>query len=275
MKKLFLYLLILVIANSCSNVREGTIQFIPLNENDFNYASDTTFAIPKGKMWKEQQRLHDSCMGSSYAANAIFIRTKDTFMLGCIVDRKTMQIKVKGGIINFTRDEIFSMLTIETKPCYEKRTINTTLDTFFNKRINLLIPGASNAVNQELNQAIRSSNDNEIETGSWVNMELNTLMGEILDTTTSAQLRDYKKALLDSNNMVLVRSSSLSNVKFFIHSTTAFSKSLQLALAKNPVTTIPGVDLSPTIYLQNEHDFQVNFVGNFQLMGQFMRCKLQ
>jgi len=65
--------------------------------------------------------------------------------------------------------------------------------------------------------AVRSSVFTEVEAGSWVNMELNNELGKVLDTTTNKRLLHYKKALLDSNNMILVRSSSVSEVSFFFH----------------------------------------------------------
>ena len=36
----------------------------------------------------KEKKIHDSCVGSSYAVNAVFIRTKILFLLGSIVDMK-------------------------------------------------------------------------------------------------------------------------------------------------------------------------------------------
>src|SRR5439155_24476296 len=105
----------LVIFNSCaSDQNKGTIQFIPLSGKDFNYSADTSFAVPKGKTWDERKRIHDSCMGSSFDANAVFIRTKDTFQLGCIVNLKRMKI-----VKNLDSSVSSITLNFTTKPCYE------------------------------------------------------------------------------------------------------------------------------------------------------------
>ena len=67
-----------------------TISFIPLNERKFNFSVDSSFAEPQGKVWEERKRFHDSCMGETFAANAVFMKTKDTFFLGAIVNMKTI-----------------------------------------------------------------------------------------------------------------------------------------------------------------------------------------
>src|SRR3954465_13105004 len=77
---------------SCNESKNVTIQFNPISENELNYPADSTFAIPHSKVYEERKRIHDSCMGSSYAVNAVFMRTRDTIPLGSIVDRKTMKV---------------------------------------------------------------------------------------------------------------------------------------------------------------------------------------
>src|SRR4051794_8867319 len=127
MKKLILLIVSFldIIFFSCSgDQQKGTIQFIPLSEKDFNYSADTSFAIPKGKIWDERKKLHDRCMGTSYAVNAIFLRTKDTFSLGCIVNRKTMQVVKTLRFSDFSNGPVASGISFITKPCYEKRQID-------------------------------------------------------------------------------------------------------------------------------------------------------
>src|SRR6476660_2913045 len=82
-----------IIFFSCAgNGHEGSIQFIPLSEKDFNAPADTSFIPPESKEFSERKKWHDSCMGTSLTANAFFIRTRDTFHLGDVVNRKTMKL---------------------------------------------------------------------------------------------------------------------------------------------------------------------------------------
>lgn len=66
---------------SCTGNKKETIQFKPISENELNYPADSTFAIPHGKVWDERKRIHDSCIGSSYAVNAVFSAQEIPFQL--------------------------------------------------------------------------------------------------------------------------------------------------------------------------------------------------
>src|SRR5215831_3180596 len=115
------------------NESKTTIQFKPIDENELNYPGDTTFAVPHGKIWEERKRIHDSCMGSSYAANAVFMRSRDTFPLGCIVNIKTMKIVKQPPFFTDSSNYFSSMFVFTTKPCYERRVMNIPIDSFMNK----------------------------------------------------------------------------------------------------------------------------------------------
>src|SRR5437867_946575 len=93
-KLVFLFVIISSVTcyNCSSNQNLKTIQFVPLSEKDFNYPADTSFIPPTGKGWDARKKWFDSCIGMSFAANAFFMRTKDTFILGAIVNRKTMKV---------------------------------------------------------------------------------------------------------------------------------------------------------------------------------------
>jgi len=278
MKKLIVFFLLLapIFFCGCSgNQQKGSIQFIPLSENDFNYPADTSFAIPKGKIWEERKKLHDSCMGSSYAANAIFIRTKDTFSIGCIVNRKTMRVVKTLSLRDFFRGPVVSAVSFITKPCYEKRQIDVSVDSFLNKRLSVKIDKAPENINRELMNEIDNSTYTEVETGSWVNLEINDAFGKILDTTNDPEKLEYKKYLLEPDNMILVRSSSLTDVTFYIHTKKTMSSQLQAILQQKPFVTIENTDIKSQLFLINNTSFQLVFRGIFQVMGQFMRCELK
>src|SRR5438874_8168239 len=98
--------------------------------------------------------MHDSCMGASFPANAIFIRTKDTFSLGCIVNRKTMKVVKNLDLRDYTRGEVSVMLSFVTKPCYERMPFSILIDSFFRTQIIINLPGANENLNNELNAAL-------------------------------------------------------------------------------------------------------------------------
>src|SRR4051794_10069726 len=261
----------LVIFNSCSSDQnKGTIQFIPLSEKDFNYSADTSFAIPKGKTWEERKKIHDSCMGTSFPANAIFIRTTDTFRLGCIVNMKTMKT-----VKNLDSSVFGYALHFITKPCYERRTIDISIDSFFSKTFMLKLPSVNNDVNKEVNEAIRTSVYKEIEVGGWFNAELTDALGKALDTTKNESLLEYKKYLLEPDNMVLIRSSDLTDATFYIHTQKPMSAVLQNALMKKPLATVENSNVTPHLFFIDDNTFQLTINGIFQVMGQFMKCELQ
>src|SRR6476619_8209113 len=95
MKKLIILIvsfLDIIISGCSGNQQKGSIQFIPLSAKDFNAPADTSFIPPESKEFNERKKWHDSCMGTSFPANAFFIRTVDTFHLGDIVNNKTMKV---------------------------------------------------------------------------------------------------------------------------------------------------------------------------------------
>ena len=135
---------------SCNEAKKQTIQFKPISENEFNFIADTSFAIPHGKIWDERKRVHDSCMGSSYAANAVFMRTRDTFLLGSIVDMKTMKIIRNFESQNDISDFFSTAFIFETKPCYEKRSMDIPIDSFMNNNFLFKIDSSNEKLDNEL-----------------------------------------------------------------------------------------------------------------------------
>lgn len=239
-----------------------------------NYPADTTFAVPHGKIWDERKRIHDSCMRSSYAVNAILMRTRDTIPVGGIVDRKTLKIVDQFPFFTDPSNLFSSLFLFDTKPCYEKRVIDVPIDSFMNHKFLFKIDSSNNKLNNELIIAVRNSVQTEIETGSWLNMELTDAFGKMLDTTSNEKLLEYKNALLDSNNMILVRSSSVTEINFFFHTEKPLPADLLKKLSTKPVSMEQAYFRSQLFYIDN-NSFELKLNGYFQAMGQFMKCELE
>ncbi len=259
----------------CSGEKTKVITFIPLTEKDFNFAADSSYSIPKGKRWDERRKLHDSCMGAEFPANAMFIRTKDTIRLGTIVNRKTMKVIKNLDIPDFASNQFAQLLNIVTKPCYEKGPAHISVDAFFNRRLIIKLPGVNKNINSELNNIIEHSTDNQVETGSWLNAELTGYLGKILDTTKNAGKMEYKKVLLEPDNIILIRSSSITDISFYINSQEPLSSQLQTVLKQKPIAVVENANFRAHLFYIDEYRFEVSFQGIFQVMGQFMQCKLQ
>ena len=138
----------------------------------------------------------------------------------------------------------------------------------------MTIPGADEKTNNELKRALQNAALTQMETGSWINMELTDALGKILDTTTNPQLLDYKKYLLDTANMVLIKSSSITDASFYIHTAKPMSAQLQQALSQKPIVPLGSSNMRMQLFFISSTSFQVKFNGIFQIMGQFMQCKL-
>jgi len=266
-------MLVVLFSLSCSNERnKQTIQFEPLSENEFNFPADTTFAIPHSKIWDDRMHVHDSCMGSSYAANAIFMRTRDTFLIGSIVDMRTMKVVSHLPLFTDSTNFFSSIYTFETTPCYQKTLVNIPIDSFMNWKDLFELDTANNNINHELIEAIKNSDKTEIETGSWITMEMTDALGKILDTTTNPTLLEYKKALLTPGNMILVRSSAISDITFYFHTEKPLPDDLTTKLLNRPVSIQQAFFKSQLFYI-DKRTFKLTLTGFFQMLGQFMKCE--
>ena len=269
-------MIILIILFSLYGCNESkkTVQFKSIAESELNFPADTTFAIPHGKIWDERKRIHDSCMGSSYAVNAVFMRTRDSFPPGCVVDMKTMKMIKRFPLANDTLKDLFSVFKFETKPCYDRRPINIPIDSFMDNRFVFKIDTSNDKINNELIEAVRNSPYSEIETGLWLNMEVTDALGKILDTTTDENLLDYKRALLTPGNMILVRSSAITEVSFYFHAQKPLPDNLIKKLLSKPVSIEQPYFKSQLFYV-NKNTFELTLNGFFQIIGQFMKCELE
>lgn len=276
LSSLSIVLFVLLVLESCSSInKESSIKFIPIDEKDLNF-TNASFAIPHGAEWDERMKWHDSCMGSSFQLNAVFFRTKSSIILGSIVNKKTMQVvNTFSPIDSGVGGPSLNLLSFMAKPCYEKRPINISIESFLKGKLLLKIPGADEKINNELNDAIANSVNTEVETGSWLNLELTDAIGKMLDTTTNESKLEYKKLLLDTNNIILVRSSGITDITFHVHTTKNISEKLQTLLKQKPAATSDNILFKPQLFFISEDSFDVTLKGYFLVFGQFMRCELQ
>ncbi|CAN5743895.1 hypothetical protein BH10BAC2_BH10BAC2_45900 [soil metagenome] len=266
----------ILICGCSDSEQKKLVKFKPLTARQFNFSADTSFSEPQGKAWEERKKMHDSCMGETFAANAVFIRTADTIRLGTLVDMKTMKVVKELGLRSgIPVDPGSAAFTFMTKPCYEKWEIDIQLDAFFKRKIEIVIPGADETVNKELNLAISNSVSTEMETGSWINIELTDAFGKILDTTTNPELLEYKKYLIDSANMILIKSSSITDISFYINTAKPMSAALQQVLSQKPVMAAGNGYFKTQLFFISSTSLQLKFNGIFQVMGQFMQGKLE
>jgi hypothetical protein len=176
---------------------------------------------------------------------------------------------------SFASNQFGLILSFETKPCYEKMPVKSSVDSFLNAKFIVTLPGVGKAVNAELNDAISHSINTHAQMGSWFNVELTSALGSILDTTKNAAQLAYKSLLLDSNNIVLVRSSSITDFSFFINTTKPMSAQLQAVLKQKPTAVAGQPNFRVQLFYLDEDNFEISISGIFQVMGQFMKCSLR
>ena len=137
------------------------------------------------------------------------------------------------------------------------------------------VPGANENLNSELNTAIHTSVNTHVEIGSWVNLEMTNALGKILDTTKDATKLEYKKYLLQPDNMVLIRSAAITDITFYVDTKQSISNKLHGILLQKPVATVENSNLKPQIFFINDNSIEIAFTSFFQAMGQFMKCELR
>jgi len=276
MKKLVLHFFVLIAfyVQSCTGGNNGVhIVFDTLAARDFNFAADSSFSMPQGDAWNQRRHLHDSCMGFTFPANAMFIRTKDTFRLGTIVNRKTMKVVTQGDLRKFVKRMSIRMFNVITKPCYERIPVTVNVNDFFGRSIAVDIPGATEGENREANSIIKNSASNGIEIGAWFTAELPGTVPAILDTTKDKALLAYKAVLLDSDNIILTRSASMTDITFFISTRQPISPALKGLLQTKPYARVQKADFGAQLFFIDDNNLQLTFNGLFQVMGQFMKCR--
>ena len=185
-----------------------------------------------------------------------------------------MRVVKNFDFYDYTKDEVVQMLNVVTKPCYFKIPFNIPVDSLFRTKIVLKTGSADNSLNYELNNLLRSSVNIEIEAGGWLFMETTDALGKILDTTKDPKKLEYKNTLLQPDNMILIRSASITNITMYIHTDKPISNKLKQILLQKPVATVENTPLQPQLFFINDTAVELNFTGFYQVMGQFMKCEL-
>lgn len=267
-----LFSLIVFIFCCCSSVTR-TIHFVSINDVFFNFSPDSSLMLQRGKGWEERKRFHDSCMGGSIYSNALFVRMKDTFRLGTIINRETKEVvnMLKPG--DFPRPVFASFFNMDTRPCYSKTRLIYSIDSFLNQDIYLTIDSADEQTNDAINRLIKTSSETEVEIGSWYHIELTEYFAKALDTVKS--LIAYKEALLDPANVVLIKSANIMEVDFHLKTNKPVEKDLVALLSKKPIAKVANSNLTAEMILITENRLQVIFRGRFQFAGTFMKAELK
>ncbi len=269
------FMLLLVILSSCSE-KIKTIHFSPVDISEFNVPIDSLPIPQSGQNLPALQRLHDSCMGVSFAANAYFLRNKDTFSLGCVINKHTMQVVKNLASRGAAGPNIFSLVNVmAAKPCYNKLTDNVPMDSFFRKKVELQLPAQYQPLQNELNSLLNTAVYTTAETGAWTYVELTDGVGKLLDTTTNADLLQYKEAILQPDNLVLIRSGGVTDFTFHLTTAHPVSAALKAFLLQKPFTTVEGWDAKPQLFYLDDTHIEVNVIGYFQVMGQFMKAEMR
>ncbi|HRI20280.1 MAG TPA: hypothetical protein PLA68_04980 [Panacibacter sp.] len=271
MKIIIASLLILNCFCNCSEKKE-TIDFITLNENEFNLKP---FELEYGKIPDSAKKAHDSCMGFSFNANVILTKTKDTFFIGSIVNRQSLKILNALSDLGLTEKQLISQFNIVSEPCYEKRTLHFPIRALSGENFRFQLSGADAAANKEINDAISVSTDAEIQSGPWVYLDMKDVLKNIMDTTKSAAGLNYKKNLLDTANMILTTVESITSISFMIYTKKDISNSLQGLLKTNPFASLPGAKFTIQFSYIDKNKFKMSFNGFFPAAGEFMRAELK
>ena len=271
MKKAIIFLLVSVSLCNCSEKKE-TIVFETLPKAAFN---SKPFDIPKDQIPESLKRAHDSCMGFSFDANALLLPGRDSVFIGSIVNRQTLKHVSTLNDLGLTMNQMISDLNIISKPCYEKRELHFPLKLMLGENFNLNFPNANESLNKEINDAISSSIETEMRTGSWMYLDVKYVLKKILDTTKESRPLRYRQNLLDSSNMVLTAAESISDVSFIINTEKDISEPLQALLKTKPSVSSPNSQVSMQLFYLKSNKFQMNFSGFFPVFGEFMKAELK
>ena len=259
MKKALIFLLVSVSFCNCSEKKE-TIVFETLHKAAFN---SKPFDIPKDQIPESLKRAHDSCMGFSFDANALLLPGRDSVFIGTIVNRQTLKHVSTLNDLGLTMNQMISDLNIISKPCYEKRDLHFPLKLMLGENFNLNFPDANESLNKEINDAISSSIETKMQTGSWMYLDVKYVLKKILDTTKDSRLLRYRQNLLDSSNMVLTAAESISDVSFVINTGKNISESLEALLKSKPSVSSPNSQVFHATFLPQKQQIPNEFFWFF------------
>lgn len=271
MKKIITFLLIAVCFCNCSEKKE-TIDFATLNKSEFNVKP---FERPSDQIPDSLQKAHDNCMGFSFDANAFLVVKKDMFGIGTIVNRQSLKILNTVNDLGLTVAQTVADFNIIANPCYEKRVMHFPLRSILGEEFIVKLPNADTSLNKEINDAISAAGDAEMQTGSWLYLDMKDALKRILDTATTPGILQYKKNLLDTSNMVLATVESITDVSFIVDTKKDISAPLQALLKTKPYTSPLNPQTSVKLVYINSNKFEIIFNGFFPVIGAFMKATLK
>ena len=273
MKKAIAFLLVSVCFCNCSEKKE-TIDFMTLDAVEFHAKQ---FEILNVEMLDSLKRVHDSCMGFSFKANAFLIGRVD-FLIGSIVNKQSLKTVSTIADLGLTNNELISEFNIISRPCYDKRILHVPVKTMLGNNFALNVPNTNELLNKEINDAISASGDVEMQAGSWTYLDIADALKRLLDTAKGPKLLQYKDNLLDTSNMILTSEESISNVSFIITTEKDISQSLQTLLKGKPswsLSSSPVLPVSIQLFYISSNKFQLSFSGFFPVAGKFMKAELK
>lgn len=271
MKKTITGLLIIYSLFGCSE-KIKTIEFSTLKENEFN---SKAYQLPPGSVSDSVKHAHDSCMGFSFDANAMLIKAKDSFFIGTILNRQTLQTLSTLKSFSLSPVQLASQFNVITAPCYEKKVLPLPLKYLLGKNFILQLPGSKENVNQELYKAIEASGDAEMQSGSWVYLDIETALKNMIDTAKSNEAMNYRNNVLDTSNMVLTAVQSVTDVSFTINTETDMPETLQTALKSKPSVSTADMRLTMKLSYIDSRRFLLSFNGIFPVLGKFMKAEIR
>ena len=271
MKKAILFLLVSFCFYNCAE-KKKSLHFETLSKAAFN---STPFEMPQDQVPASLKRSHDSCMGFTFDANAIFAKTKERYFIGTIVNRQSLKTVNTLNDLGITMSELISDFNIISKPCYEKRDLQLPLKLILGETFTLQFDKIDQALNKEINDAISASGASQMETGSWIYFDIKDALKAVLDSTQNPKLLLYRNHLLDTSNMVLTSAESVADVSFIITTKQDLSEPLQTFLRSKPFAS----PIDPQVSLQLNHltrnKFQLSLNGFFPVLGQFSKAELK
>ncbi len=276
MKKVTIFLFVSFCFCRCMDKKE-TVDFINLKDKELN---GVPFKLPNNKMVDSLKEAHNRCMGVSFDPNATLFGLKNSFFIGTIINKQSGDIVATNEGLGITTDKAISQLSMVTTPCYKKSDFHLPLKSILGENFSVALQSGNEEMAKEINNAISISNNAEIETGSWIYLDMKEALKNILDTTKSPNVIKYKKELLDTANIVLIATESITNIRIVINTAKVISEPLQAFLKTRPSAVIlpnatllvkPGVKL----YYLGSDKFQITIDGFFPIAGQFVRAALK
>ena len=270
MKKLIVLLLIAVSFFNCSENKK-TIDFVKLKPSEFNAKQ---FEIPTGSLIDSLKQVHDSCMGFSFNANVMLGRNSN-FFIGNIVNKNSFEIVNSLNNLGLNPPQLIGKFNILSNPCYEKHVLNFPLRSILGENFMLQFPGVDETVNKEINDAVNEANNAEMQAGSWIYLDLKSVLKNLIDTVKSVEGLRYKNNLLDTSNIVLTAVESVTDVSFMIDTKKGISTPLQAFLKTKPSLPSPDDRSSTQLFYIDAYVFKITINGFFPVVGEFTKAELK